>query len=158
MFAGEPLPNEGIDPIKTLQVAQLVKAENWYLFNPGSPLFMCWQSGFIRWLEAWQPDALIVEANPRYPVTRKAIQWMHEKGRKVIGWGLGAPEITGPFAGLRQRQRSDLLKDLDAIIAYSRQGAEQYRELGVAPERVYVAPQCGRPCPDHPATGKAHLQ
>ncbi len=147
VFAGEPLPNEGIDTIKTLQIAQVVKAENWYLFNPGSALFICWQAGFIRWLEAWQPDTLIVEANPRYPITPKAIQWMHEKGRRVIGWGLGAPEITGPLAGLRQRQRADLLKGLDAIIAYSRQGAEQYRELGVAPERVYVAPNAVDPAP-----------
>ena len=117
-----------------------MSAKNRYLSNPASPLFVCWQAGFIRWLEAWQPDALIVEANPRYPTTRKAILWMHQKRRKVIGWGLGAPEITGPLPGIRQRERLALLNSLDAIIAYSRQGAEQYRELGISPDRVYVAP------------------
>ena len=36
VFAGEPLANEGIDPIDKLQVAQLVKANNRYLSNPSS--------------------------------------------------------------------------------------------------------------------------
>jgi hypothetical protein len=35
------------------------------------------------------------EANPRYPTTRRAIEWMQHKGRKTIGWGLGAPPIHG---------------------------------------------------------------
>jgi glycosyltransferase involved in cell wall biosynthesis len=140
VFAGEPLANEAIDPIDRLQVAQFVKANNRYLSNPSSALFVCWQAGLIPWLEAWQPDALIIEANPRYPTTRKAILWMHEKGRKVIGWGLGAPQIDGPLAGIRQRERLGLLNSLDGIIAYSRQGAEQYLDLGISPEQIFVAP------------------
>ncbi len=140
VFAGEPLSDEGIDPIEKLQVAQYVKAKNRYLSNPSSPFFVCWQGGLIPWLEAWQPDVLIVEANPRYPMTRKAILWMHEKGRKVIGWGLGAPQINEPLAGIRQRERLGLLNSLDAIVAYSRQGAEQYRGLGISPNKIFVAP------------------
>ena len=140
VFAGEPLSNEGIDTINKLQVAQYVKAKNRYLSNPSSPLFICWQAGLIPWLKAWQPDALIVEANPRYPTTRKAMLWMHEKGRKVIGWGLGAPQIYGPLAGIRQRERLGLLNSLDAIIAYSQLGAEQYRGLGISPKKIFVAP------------------
>jgi glycosyltransferase involved in cell wall biosynthesis len=139
VFAGESLPIEGIDPIHKLQIAQYVRAKNLYVSDPSSPLFVCWQGGYINWLETWQPDALIVEANPRYPMTRRAIQWMHQKGRKVIGWGLGAPPISGPLTTLRWRERLRMLQSLDAIIAYSEQGAEQYRELGLPREIVFVA-------------------
>jgi glycosyltransferase involved in cell wall biosynthesis len=139
VFAGKPLSMEGIQPVDQLQIAQFIQAKNRYFLDPSSSMFVCWQGGFLRWLEEWQPDGLIVEANPRYPVTRQAIAWMHQKGRKVIGWGLGAPPIGGPFSGLRRRERLSMLHSLDALIAYSKQGAEQYRQLGFPPERVYVA-------------------
>ena len=139
VFAGRPLPEEGIEPVEDLQIARLVHAKNRNFVDPGSSLYICWQNGFIKWLEAWQPEVLIVEANPRYPNTRKAIAWMHNQRRKVIGWGLGAPPLGGPLALLRQRERLSLLHSLDAIIAYSRQGAEQYWQLRIPSDRIYVA-------------------
>jgi glycosyltransferase involved in cell wall biosynthesis len=151
VFAGEPLAIEGIDPVDKLQIAQYVKAKNKYISNPSSSLFVCWQGGFWRWLETWQPDALIVEANPRYLATRRAIQWMHQKGRKVIGWGLGAPLLNRPLASIRQWERSQLLRSMDAIVAYSKQGAAQYRKLGLPSERVFVASNAVDPAPTTPA-------
>jgi glycosyltransferase involved in cell wall biosynthesis len=139
VFAGKPLPNEEIESVKTLQVAQLENGTNRYLFNPGSSFFICWQTNILSWLENYQPDVLVVEANPRYFSTPSAIDWMHRKGKKVIGWGLGAPPLTGLLGGYRRWQRSRLLHSLDAIIAYSQLGADQYREAGFRPEQVYVA-------------------
>jgi glycosyltransferase involved in cell wall biosynthesis len=75
---------------------------------------------------------------------------MHQKGRKVIGWGLGAPLIAGPLASLRKWERFKMLQSLDAIVAYSKQGAEQYRELGLPPERVFVASNAVDPAPTIP--------
>jgi len=150
VFAGSPLTNEGITPVDRLQAAEYVKARNHHFSSPSSALFLCWQSGFLRWLETWQPDALIVEANPRYPVTRMAISWMRKKGRKVIGWGLGAPPISGPLARLREWERLNLLRSLNGIIAYSNQGAAQYRQLGIPAERVYVAFNAVDPVPRTP--------
>ena len=150
VFAGNPLPKEGIEPVDQLQIAQFVQAKNRYFLDPGSSMFLCWQSGFLRWLEDWQPDVLIVEANPRYPITRQAISWMHHKGRKVIGWGLGAPLIRGPFSSMRRWERFSLINSVDALIAYSKQGAEQYRQLGLPPERVYVASNAVAPAPSFP--------
>ena len=150
VFAGKPLPNEGIESVSQLQVGQVVQAKNRYFLDPSSPMFICWQNGFLRWLEEWQPDGLIVEANPRYPMTRKAISWMHHKGRTVIGWGLGAPPIGGAFSSLRGRERLRMLHSLDAVIAYSNLGAEQYRQLGLSPERVYVASNAVAPAPSFP--------
>jgi glycosyltransferase involved in cell wall biosynthesis len=139
IFAGQPLQQEGIEPVSELQTAQLVNAHNRYFSDPSSPYFMCWQPGFVDWLESWQPDALIVEANPRYPTTREAIRWIHDRNRKVIGWGLGAAPIGGFLAGLRNRQRHHLLHSLDAVIAYSSQGARQYCQLGFSEGRVFTA-------------------
>jgi glycosyltransferase involved in cell wall biosynthesis len=150
VFAGQPLKVEGIDPVDKLHVAKYVHAKNRYISDPGSSMFLCWQSGFMQWLDKWQPEVLIVEANPRYTATRLAVSWMHRRGRKVIGWGLGAPPINGLLSSLRRWERLSLLQSLDGIIAYSQQGAEQYQKLGLAPERVYVAPNAIAPKPSSP--------
>lgn len=157
VFAGKPLPIEGIDPVDRLQVASLVQARNRSFSEPGSPFFMCWQDNFLEWLESWQPEVLIVEANPRYLTTPKAIDWMHHRGRKVIGWGLGAPPLAGFLADFRRWERTRLLHSLDAIIAYSRQGAEQYRMLGFPHERVYVASNAVNPAPARIPTQKPEI-
>ena len=150
VFAGNPLPIEGIDPVEKLQIARFVNVKNKNFLDPSSSLYICWQNGLIKWLEEWHPDLLIVEANPRYPTTRQAIAWMHKKKRKVIGWGLGAPPIQGLLASLRRRERSSLLNSLDGIIAYSRQGAEQYLKIGIPKEKVYVAFNATEPAPRYP--------
>ena len=90
LFAGLPRADEGIINGK-LQIANYVPAKNIHIFN-GS-FYLCYQRGIIDWLEHWNPDALIVEANPRYLATSSAVNWMHSRGRKVIGWGLGTPPL-----------------------------------------------------------------
>ena len=157
VFAGKPLPKEGIEPGVDLKIARLTHAANKNFFDPSSSLYVCWQSGFLKWLEEWQPEVLIVEANPRYPVTRRAISWMHHKGRKVIGWGLGAPFIGGRLTSLRRWERLGFLRSLDAIIAYSKRGAEQYQQLGIPPDYVYVALNAVDPAPHIPPPDRPFL-
>jgi glycosyltransferase involved in cell wall biosynthesis len=154
IFAGKPLSDEAIESADSLISAHLVNAENRYFMDPGSSIFVCWQQGFISWLETWQPDVLIVEANPRYFSTPRAINWMHSNGKKVVGWGLGAPSLNGLLAGYRMWERSRMLRTFDAIIAYSRLGAEQYRQMGFPPERVYVASNSAIPVPLAPTQKK----
>jgi glycosyltransferase involved in cell wall biosynthesis len=135
VFAGLPRPVEGITPGE-LHVAKQFTAHNMHLLS--GPLYACEQRGLIQWLEEWNPDALIVEANPRYLATPGAVTWMHERGRKVIGWGLGAP-LSGPLTGLwRDRWRGFILL-FDGMIAYSQRGAEEYAALGFPRERIRVA-------------------
>jgi glycosyltransferase involved in cell wall biosynthesis len=144
VFAGRPLPVEAIETTDRLSVAHLTLGSNRQLFDPSSPFYLCWQAGLLDWLESWQPDALIVEANPRYRSTPAAIGWMHARRRPVIGWGLGAPQPRGLLASWRQRSWPRFLRQFDpqtdALIAYSQRGAEQYRALGFPTERVFVAP------------------
>ncbi len=155
VFAGQPLPLEGIAVARELRAATLAPARNRHFRDPQSGLYLCWQAGIIAWLEDWQPDALIVEANPRYLSTRRAVAWMRRRGRPVLGWGLGAPRSGNP---LERRLRLDFLRALDAVIAYSRRGAEEYRAIGLA--RVFtafnaVSPRPVAPPPGRPATLEA---
>jgi glycosyltransferase involved in cell wall biosynthesis len=157
VFAGDPLPEENISSNARLEKAVFYKGLNRNIFPITSPLYQCWQSGLVKWLEEWQPGVLIVEANSRYPSTRLAIRWMHERKRPVLGWGLGAPPInpTGDrFSRMmvmwRKLERRTLLRSLDGVIAYSRRGGEEYRSQGILPERIFVASNAVAPRPVNP--------
>jgi glycosyltransferase involved in cell wall biosynthesis len=110
-------------------------------------LYLCHQRGFAAWLEEWDPDVLILEANPRYLATGAAVRWMHARGRRVIGWGLGAPALGGIVDGPRQRRRRQFLRQFDALIAYSRRGASEYAEAGFSRERIFAATNSVAPRP-----------
>jgi len=129
LFTGLPRPVEGIATASQLQIAGYQIGQNVHLFN--GPLYLCYQRGLIDWLQNWNPDALIMEANPRYLSTPSAIRWMHRRGRPVIGWGLGA--------GSGGRMWSTFIHQFDAMIAYSQRGADEYVALGFPHDKVFVA-------------------
>lgn len=137
LFTGLPRPAEGITTTDKLQVADYQLGKNIHFF--GGSLYLCYQIGLINWLKNWNPDALIVEANPRYLSTPAAVQWMHARGKPVIGWGLGAPPLSGPLAGFRQTRRLSFLRQFEALIAYSQRGADEYAALGFPREKIFVA-------------------
>ena len=136
LFSGQPRPEESIVSGK-LQIANYVQARNIHLLK-GS-LYFCYQRGLLNWLSDWNPYALIVEANPRYLSTPPAIKWMHKRGRPVLGWGLGAPPLTGLLASLRQNGWIRFLNRLDGLIAYSQRGADEYAAYGIPCGKIFVA-------------------
>jgi glycosyltransferase involved in cell wall biosynthesis len=144
------MPDEQIRPCEKIEGVQMFKARNHHLFKVSSPMYRCWQAGIIEWLKVWDPDVLIVEANPRYPSTPKAIAWMHAHKRPVLGWGLGAPPLYGTFSGLRASARRRLLHSLDAVIAYSDRGAQEYLEFGMPSEHIFTAYNAVVPRPQYP--------
>jgi glycosyltransferase involved in cell wall biosynthesis len=145
VFAGQPQAGEGIAAADQLQVAHFVQARNWDPMKTSSPGYVLWQRGLLAWLRYWDPQALILEANSRYLSNRLAVAWMHRRGRPVLGWGLGVPRPDnrpgrwGMLAGLQARERLGYYRSLDGIIAYSQRGADEYRALGIPPERVFIA-------------------
>lgn len=155
VFAGEPVPEENVVPARSLSAAQYVPARNINILPFRSPFYQCWQAGLLDWLEDWQPDVLVVEANTRYPNSPRAIRWMHAHGRPVLGWGLGAPPISGPLAAARSRSRQSLVRSLDGVIAYSQRGAEEYIRLGLPEDRVFVAANAAAPRPADPLPERA---
>jgi glycosyltransferase involved in cell wall biosynthesis len=128
LFAGQARPAEMIAGGMT-KIAKHVEADNLHLF--GGALYFCYQRNFIRWLEEWNPDALIMEANPRYLASPSTVNWMHKRGRKVLGWGLGAPKQSGLW--------KRFIHQFDGMIAYSQRGAEEYAALGFPREKIFVA-------------------
>ncbi len=146
VFAGESRQDEMIHSADDLEVAEWVRAENQHLL--AGRWYLLWQKGVEDWLEAADADALVLEANPRYLSNRKAMDWMHARRRPVIGWALGAPPVWGPLAEARQWVRRRYLQRFDALIAYSSQGAEEYRALGFPPERIFIAHNAVAPAPE----------
>jgi glycosyltransferase involved in cell wall biosynthesis len=156
VFAGLPASGEYIASGVELKQAQLVQSVNLNIFPIHSPFYQCWQKGLLKWLKTWSPDALVVEANTRYPSTRLAVRWMHARNRPVLGWGLGTPPIPvrtplqKALAPWRRWERWSLLTSLDGLIAYSRRGAAQYEQLGIPSEKIFVAPNAAVHPPSEP--------
>lgn len=157
LFAGEALPGEGIAASVGLEHVHHVKARNLHLFDPSSRYYYCWQTGIVRWLECWKPDALIIEANPRYLSTSRAVRWMHAHGRPVLGWGLGASPLEGWLSSWRKRARQGFLASLDGLLAYSRRGAQEYAALGIPRERIFTALNAVEGAPPAPSPERPPL-
>jgi glycosyltransferase involved in cell wall biosynthesis len=156
LFAGYPQPEESIQVINQLDAAFLTPAKNLHFGRVSSPVYFLWQRGLIPWLKRWDPDVLILEANPRYFSNRRAIQWMHARKRPVIGWGLGAPPIAGQsLAEFQRRLRQGYLLSCDALIAYSQRGAQEFQELGFPKSRIFVATNAVAPPPRSPPPERA---
>jgi len=160
LFTGLPRLSEGITTTNQLQNSNYKLGENIHLFNGN--FYLCYQRGIINWLENWNPDALIMEANPRYLSTASAVKWMHRRNKPVIGWGLGSPPLgppqflrkwggsEGKVASLRQTKRLSFLRQFDALIAYSQRGADEYAQLGFPHDKIFVAHNSGMPAPSSP--------
>lgn len=142
------MQDEALGKPGALQHAQHVTANNLYL-GQGALLFV-WQLKLIDWLEKWGPDVLVMEANPRNVSSNAALRWMHARGRPVIGWGLGAPVLRGPLRGLFGESRRRFLAQFDALISYSKTGAEQFVDCGFPAERVFIAPNAATARPAQP--------
>ncbi len=148
IFCGKPRPAEMIQPVSQLEHAVLTHGKNLHLFS--GVLYLCLQLGLMKWLTNWDPDLLILEANPRYLRTSRAVRWMHQRGRPAIGWGLGAPSLSGPLAALRKKRRENFVRQFDALITYSQTGAEAYAQLGYPEEQIFIAVNAVTPPPPHP--------
>ena len=133
LFTGLPRPVEGITVAKDLRIANYVLGNNIHLF--GGSFYLCYQQGLMNWLKEWNPDALIMEANPRYLSTSSAVKWMHKRNKPVIGWGLGSPSVSG----FRKQGRLSFISQFDALISYSQRGADEYAALGFPREKIFVA-------------------
>lgn len=146
VFAGTARPGESIGA-GTLRVAHHSPANNQHLFS--GPLYLCRQTNILQWLESWEPQVLLMEANPRYLSTPDAVQWMHERGRKVVGWGLGAPRAHGVFSHWVNDRRRRFVSQFDALIAYSTRGASEYAALGFPRTRIFTASNAVASRPTH---------
>lgn len=148
IFAGKARRSESIVPTQNIEGVQLFESQNLHLLE--GPLYGCWQQGLTTWLRNWRPDVLIVEANPRYLSTPLAIHWMHTRNKPVIGWGLGATHHNGGLSTFTNLIRKHFLQQFDAIITYSKTGAQEYARLDLDPKSLFVANNAVTPRPTNP--------
>ena len=153
IFAGKPRKSEGLLVGARPSVAKYYAGRNIHLF--GGMAYLCIQSGLLGWLKGWQPDVLIMEANPRYLSSRAALRWMKARGGSVIGWGLGSPKPEGGVSRLRLCMRRHFVERFDALVTYSRQGADEYAALGFARDRIFIAPNAVAHKPVQPLPERA---
>lgn len=145
VFAGEARADEMVDSGAVLVDAHYFPARNFNLLR-GS-LYSCLQINILDWLQQWQPQVLVMEANPRYPFSRAAMGWMRRHGGKIIGWGLGSPQPAGVLSAWRLAGRRNFIDKFDALITYSLSGAREYAALGFDPQRIFTAPNAVAPKP-----------
>jgi glycosyltransferase involved in cell wall biosynthesis len=147
--AGLPRPEESIAVTYLLLTARYSFIRNTHLFR--GRFYLCYQPGQLRWLADWNPHALIVEANSRYLSTPTAVRWMKRGGRPVLGWGLGASPTN------RKIWRRAFIRQFDALLTYSRRGADEYAALGFPAEKIFVAPNAAVPRPTQPMPSRPAL-
>lgn len=152
IFAGAARRDEALGIGAVPQKAQFTRGQNIHTFK--GHFYLCWQLGLLTWLRRFQPQVLIMEANPRYPFSYFAQRWMREREKPLIGWGLGSPYPTGSLADQRLRLRRWFVKRFDALITYSQQGAQEYANIGFPAEKVFVAPNAVAPKPVNPAPAR----
>lgn len=133
LAAGKPRTSENIMTIDSIEKVNISSIKNIHLFQNST--YLCWQTGLVRWLKKSKPDYLIVEANPRYLSIPFLIKKAHKLNIPVIGWGLGA-NPRKPIISILRKFR---LKKYDAMIAYSKKGAQEYIEEGMDRDSVFVA-------------------
>lgn len=125
VFAGSSRPGEAILSGQRPGRATWVEADNRYLLSERT--YLLWQPGAFQWLRSWRPDALIIEANPRYLSNWRLARQAQREGIAVIGWGLGAPGARGAIGRMLWRT---YLRRFDAVIAYSSRGEHQLSSVG----------------------------
>jgi glycosyltransferase involved in cell wall biosynthesis len=119
-----------------------VRGRNRYL--GGEKQFLLWQSGLERWLTAYSPQMLVLEANPRYLSNMLALWRMRSRGRPVIGWTLGPAKRARRDSGWAPLLL-DYYRSFDALVTYSKAGARTFAGLGIAEDRIFVAPNAVQP-------------
>lgn len=139
IFAGLPADWEGIRTTDHLQQAQLHSAKNWHIGQ--GKFYFCWQQGLRAWLKHHPPDLLVVEANARLLSNYYAVWRMKFQKRPVVGWSLGILDWQAPAGILLLRKWVLRLfyGQFDALITYSSKGARHFQDMGIAPEKIFIA-------------------
>jgi glycosyltransferase involved in cell wall biosynthesis len=146
LFAGKAREGEEILETQNLKKGEWVQAKNQYLFGGRRLLYR--QTNFLAWLKSWKPEVLIVEANPRLLGLKPVIQYMHQHGGRVIGWGLGFGGNQDDLTFLRKQINKTFIRQFDVLLSYSQKGKQEYLQAGFAGEHIFVAPNAMTPCPE----------
>ncbi|MGA2111902.1 MAG: glycosyltransferase family 4 protein [Anaerolineales bacterium] len=137
VFAGRPRAGEGIPDSGSLHGIVRMVPTNLRLGWGGQ--FLLWQLGWQSWLRAFDPQLLVVEANPRYLSNHFAARWMRSRRRPVVGWSLG-PVGQAKGEGVLAARLRCYYAAFDSLVVYSRQAVREFDQIGIPREKVHLAP------------------
>ena len=137
LFAGKPRRGESIAHVDAFGRSTAFVGRNVNLFR--GHLFLCLQPGLLSWLKDVDPDALILDGNPRMLSNWRAARWMRARGRPIVAWGPWAPTVPTGLRGLALRLWRRYLGRFDAYVAYSSKHVAECVALGLPEERFFVA-------------------
>ncbi len=146
LASGQPKATEGIVECSEPYPSFYTRVSNRYLL-PGAASVV-YQNGVVDWIEATDPDVLVVEANPRLISNRSLINWMHDRDRPVAGWGLGVIKHVGLRGLVQKPLYRSLMQSLDAAIGYGTSAKLAYQNLGLPANRTFVAKNAVSTVPD----------
>ena len=129
--------DEGLVEAESLQFAEWRRTSNLSIGWAGHRYF--WQIGLAKWIENYRPEVLAVESNPRLLSNYVGLKRARKMLIPIVGWGIGVlgdASDTGIYGSFMRAY----FTQFDAMIAYSEKGAEDYRQLGVDSDKVFVAP------------------
>ena len=100
----------------------------------GNPHKLNIQLDLLNVLKTGTYDAVILGMDPRHPVNFLAANWAQKNGIAVIWWGHGI-RPGGRFENLYKK----MALQGDSVILYTEPAKEQFAQLGVPPEKMFVA-------------------
>jgi len=139
VFSGQSSPYEAIKTTEKIHLVHLFNTKNHYFSGPLG--MICWQQNIIKWLLQFNPDILVLDANPRILSSWVAICKMKLWHRPVLGWGLGSLDRYGFNwqVKIREKIARFFINKLDGIIAYSSKAADDYMKAGFIKNRIFIA-------------------
>lgn len=137
VFAGRPRAEEGIRDSGPLDSVVRMIPRNVHL--GWGQRYLLWQMGWQFWLRGFDPQLLVVEANPRYVSNHFAARWMRSRCRPVVGWSLG-PVGQARGEGLLAAPLRRYYAAFDALVVYSQQGIREFERIGIPREKIHHAP------------------
>jgi len=142
VFSGKSRGTEVVAEAADLGECPWVRGRNRYL--GGEKRYVLWQSGLERWLSAYVPQMLVLEANPRYLSNLAALWRLRGTGRPVIGWTLGPARRARRGSGWAPLLLN-YYRSFDGLVTYSKAGARMFANLGISEDRIFIAPNAVQP-------------
>lgn len=149
VFAGQPRPEESIKTGQIIEGAHFIQSRNIHILR--DRFYLCYQQNLRETLHEANPQVIILEGNARYLSSRFAFSWAKQHHAGLIAWGLGVPlKQEGILKHLVNAFWKNFLSHFDAVIAYSRTGAEQYKSAGFSKMQVFTAINAAAAKPTEP--------
>lgn len=135
LYAGQPRRKEGIRTVMDCDGVAVHRGRNIHFAG------VVYQVDTVSWLEGFNPDVVVLEANPRIISHWRIIRWGERRGVPIVGWGLG--QLKRDIGRIRSYGRNAIFRILvrrfAGAVSYSTKAAGDYARYGLPQNRIFVA-------------------